>query len=536
MLASIRIYLLTTVAVCLLTCSSSWADKPNVIVILADDLGFSDLGCYGSEIETPHLDSLADSGLQFTNFYNTGRCWPTRASLLTGYYAQQVRRDKLENVKPFGITGKRPEWAPLVPELLKPAGYRSYHTGKWHIDSKPCAAGFDHSYLLGDQARFFSPQSIFIDDVQQPAVPRGTDYYATTVLADHAISVLQEHNKDHSDKPFFHYIAFSAPHFPLHALPQDIEKYSRRYDEGWEVLREQRWEQIQKRGLAEGILSPVERELGPPYDRPGDIKIFGPGEVNLPLDWDTLTEEQKRFQATKMAIHAAMIDRMDIEIGRIIEQLKTMGQFDNTLIIFLSDNGASAEIMIRDDGHDPDAAPGSADTHLCLGPGWSTVCNTPFRKHKTWVHEGGTATPLIAHWPAGIGDQGQLRSTPGHVIDIVPTILELAGLESKAIKNGPTPPGKSLLPVLRKEQSIEREMIWFSHENHRGIRVGNWKAVRTAGSKWELFDLKSDRAEANNLATTHSEKLAELVETWEKALEHHTRDALSEPPNDGAKR
>ena len=536
MLASFRTFLIFALAVCLHFVSNSWADQPNVIVILADDLGFSDLGCYGSEIETPHLDGLAENGLRFTQFYNTGRCWPTRASLLTGYYAQQIRRDALKNVKPSGINGQRPSWAPLVPKLLKPAGYRSYHTGKWHVDSRPCKAGFDRSYLLGDQARFFSPKSILIDDVAQPAVPRGTDYYATTALADHAISVLQEHATDFADKPFFHYIAFSAPHFPLHALPKDIEKYAGRYDKGWEVIRQQRWQQIQKLGLAGDSLSPVERKTGAPYDRPDDIEAFGSEEVKLPVDWDTLTEEQKRFQATKMTIHAAMIDRMDVEIGRIIDQLKEMGQYENTVIFFLSDNGASAEMMIRDDGHDPKAEPGSADTHLCLGPGWSTVCNTPFRKHKTWVHEGGTTTPLIAHWPAGISEQGQLRGTPGHVIDIVPTILDIAGLKSEAIGDGPTPPGKSLLPALKADQPIEREMIWFFHDNHRGIRVGDWKAVKTADTGWELFNLKSDRAETNDLATAHSEKLSELIAMWEQALEQHTDDALVEPPKPRSKK
>jgi len=307
--------------------------------------------------------------------------------------------------------------------LLKTAGYRSYHTGKWHIDSKPDKEGFDRSYLLGDQARFFNPQRLRIDGVDQEPVPRGTDYYATTALADHAISVLKDHANEFSDQPFFHYIAFSAPHFPLHALPEDIAKYSGRYDEGWKVLRERRWERVQALGLVDASLSPVERATGAPYKHPKDIETFGPGEIALPLPWDSLTDEQKQFQATKMSIHAAMIDRMDIEIGRIIQQLKAMDQFDNTLIFFLSDNGASAELMIRDDGHDPNADPGSADTHLCLGPGWSTVGNTPFRKHKTWVHEGGISTPLIAHWPAGIGQGGQLRHNSGHIIDIVPTIL-----------------------------------------------------------------------------------------------------------------
>jgi arylsulfatase len=509
-------------------------DQPNVIVILADDLGFSDLGCYGGEIETPNLDSLAAGGLRFTQFYNTGRCWPTRASLLTGYYAQQVRRDKLPGVKPSGAGGKRPAWGPLLPKLLDSENYRSYHSGKWHIDSRPVREGFDRSYFLGDQARFFSPKSILLDDKPQPAIPRGTDYYATTAIADHMIDVLKEHEADHKDKAFFHYIAFTAPHFPLHALPEDIEKYKDRYLEGWEKARAERWTKIQESGIVDDRLSEFERETGAPYKRPDDIEAYGPGEVALPLAWDSLTDEQRRFQATKMAIHAAMIDRMDQEIGRILEQLKAMDEFEDTLIFFLSDNGASAELMIRDDGHDTSAEPGSAATHLCLGPGWSTACNTPFRKHKTWVHEGGIATPLIAHWPAGIAARGELRHQPGHLIDMVPTILELAGQEHKPWSGGPVPPGKSLLPVFENDASVGRDFLWWYHDNHSAIRVGDWKAVKTKDSAWELFDLSADRAETNDLADSNPQKRDALIKLWQQTRNHYAEQAqadLKDKPN-----
>jgi arylsulfatase len=488
---------------------------PNVVVILADDLGFSDLGCYGSEIETPNLDALAANGLRFTQFYNTGRCWPTRASLLTGYYAQQVRRDKLPGIKPSGAGGNRPSWAPLLPTLLAKAGYRSYHSGKWHVDKMPIQQGFDRSYLLGDQARFFSPQRIHLDDVKQPAIERGTGYYATTAIADHAIKVLQEHARDNSDDPFFHYVAFTAPHFPLHALPEDIQKYKNKYDAGWKAIREQRWKKIQSENIVDASLSTVERETGAPYERPDDVTAFGPGEVALPLEWDSLTDEQKRFQATKMAIHAAMIDRMDQEIGRIINQLRAMNALDNTLIMFLSDNGCSAELMIRNDGHDPTAPPGSADTHLCLGPGWSTACNTPLRKHKTWVHEGGTATPLIVHWPASIKDAGALRHSPGHVIDILPTAFELADLELAGQPNSPPYPGQSLVPVFQSDNAPQHELLWWSHDQHRAIRQGNWKAVRSAGKDWELFDLSVDRTETTDLSSSQADRLKELTSLWE---------------------
>ncbi len=241
--------------------------------------------------------------------------------------------------------------------------------------------------------------------MKPPADEKG--YYATIATADHAIECLKDHAANHAGKPFFHYIAFIAPHFPLHALPEDIAKYRDKYLAGWDAMREARFARQKEMGIANTTLSALEREVGPPYAFPDAMEKLGPGEVNRPLPWSELTDEQRRFQATKMAIHAAMVDRMDQEIGRVIAQLKAMGAFDNTLILFASDNGASAEIMVRDGGHDPAAAPGSAATYLCLGPGFSSACNTPLRRHKTWVHEGGISTPLIVHWPAGIAARGR---------------------------------------------------------------------------------------------------------------------------------
>ncbi len=496
------------------------APKPNVLIVLADDLGYSDLGCYGGEIQTPHLDSLARQGLRFTQFYNTARCWPTRSSLLTGYYAQQVRRDTVPGI-PSGGQGKRPAWAPLLPELLRAQGYRSYHSGKWHIDGMPCANGFDRSYYLQDTGRFFSPRVHFEDDRRLPPVEPGSDYYATTAIADHAIRCLQEHADKHADRPFFSYVAFTAPHFPLHALPQDIAKYRDIYRAGWERLRAERWRRQQEMGLTPGELSAVERDVGPPYHFPEALEKLGPGEINRPLPWDELTDAQREFQSAKMAIHAAMIDRMDQEIGRLLDQLRAMNALENTLILFLSDNGASAEIMVRDDGHDPAATPGSAATHLCLGPGWSTVGNTPFRRHKTWVHEGGIATPLIVHWPRGIAAKGELRHTPGHVIDVAPTILELAGANhpvaeqpSTGEPSPPPLPGVSLVPAFQTADRIERGDLWWLHEGNRAFRRGDWKLVAAKGQPWELYDLSVDRAETNNRATQHPEKVRELEQAW----------------------
>jgi arylsulfatase len=245
--------------------------------------------------------------------------------------------------------------------------------------------------------------------------------------------------------------------------------------------------------------------VGPPNDKPDDMKILGSGEVNRPLPWSELTDEQRRFQATKMAIHAAMVDRVDQEVGRILGQIKAMGAFENTLIFFASDNGASAEIMVRGGGHDPQAAAGSAESFLCLGPGFSSASNTPFRRHKTWTHEGGISTPLIVHWPAGITAKNELRTTPGHVIDIVPTVLEVVGIQKPGEWNGKpvlAAPGHSLVPAFAKDETIARDSLWWFHAGNMAIRVGDWKLVAAGRDPKELYNLKTDRAEQHDLAAT----------------------------------
>ena len=501
----------------LTTLHSAPVDKPNILIILADDLGFSDLGCYGGEIQTPNLDRLAARGLRFTQFYNTARCWPTRSALMTGYYAQQIRRDKIPGAPKTGGRGRRPAWAPLLPQLLKPAGYRSYHVGKWHIDGMPLAGGFDRSYYLKDQGRFFNPKRHWLDDKPLPPVEKGSRFYATTALADHAIRFLTEHAEKHPGKPFFQYLAFAAPHFPLHALPEDIKKYDTAYSSGWEEIRARRFAKIKQLGLLPDCrLSDVERNLGPPYHFPEALKILGEGEVNRPLAWDSLTDGQQSFQATKMAIHAAMIDRMDQEIGRVLVQIEKMGQLANTLVIFFSDNGASAEIMVRDDGHDPDAMPGSAATYLCLGPGWSTACNTPFRRHKTWTHEGGIATPFVLTWPAGIEARGEFRRAPCHVVDLLPTLLGLAGINWQPEVE---PPGRDIAPTFGEDRPLKRSLLWWFHDGHRAVRVGDWKLVAADDQPWELYDLRRDRAEANDLSEAHPGRVTELAKKWEDQLE-----------------
>jgi arylsulfatase len=499
--------------------------RPNIIVILADDLGYSDLACYGGEIQTPNLDALAANGLRYAQFHNTARCWPTRAAILTGYYAQQVRRDTVPDL-PSGTQGVRPGWARLLPEMLKPRGYRSYHSGKWHVDGMPVAGGFDHSYYVEDLGRYFHPRELYEDDVRLPPVPPGSGFYITTAIVDHAITYLKEHQSKHADRPFFLYLAFCAPHFPLHALPEDIARVGERYRAGWDIARADRWRRVQELGLVQGELSQVERQIGPPYQpAPAVMQRFGPGEVDRPIPWNELTETQRSFQAAKMTLHAAMVERMDHEIGRVLEQLRAMDAFADTLIMFLSDNGASAEIMIRDDGHDPSAPAGSAATHLCLGPGWSTVCNTPFRRHKTWVHEGGIATPLVVHWPRGIGARGAIRHDAGHVIDLAPTFLEVTGARRFTSWQGtpvPEPPGVSLVPSFAREGSVRHADLWWAHEGNRAIRVGDWKLVAARQGAWELFDLSTDGAETRDLAHDRPEKVRDLAEHWQRRWDEFT--------------
>ncbi|EMI18900.1 arylsulfatase (aryl-sulfate sulfohydrolase) [Rhodopirellula maiorica SM1] len=287
-------------------------------------------------------------------------------------------------------------------------------------------------------------------------------------------------------------------------------------------MRRKRFAKQQQLGLLNTTLSALEPEVGPPYAFPEAIKELGAGEIDRPLPWDQLTAEQRRFQATKMAIHAAMVDRMDQEIGRVVEQLRAMGELDNTLLFYASDNGASAEIMIRNGGHDPTADPGSAATYLCLGPGFSSACNTPFRRHKTWVHEGGISTPLIVHWPNGIAARGELRHTPSHVIDILPTILDVAEIDVAAdalSQERPEFPGKSLAPALKDDVTVERDSLWWLHDGHRAIRVGDWKLVAAQGQPWELYDMRTDRAEANNLVSQMPEKAEALEAQWNASLD-----------------
>ncbi len=519
----------------LVSCTSQFhskhnTKKPNVLLIMADDMGYSDAECYGGEVATPNLNKLAANGLRFTQHYSTGRCWPSRACILTGHYAQQIRRDKMEDIK----MGDIPSWAPLLPEMLKPYGYKSYHSGKWHIHgTSPKEGSFDRSWGRQkhgcDWDRFFDSKQWQEDEFSAP-VKEDQKYYSTVAIADHSIACLKLHKKNHPSSPFFLYTAFYSPHFPLHAMQKDIDKYRDAYLEGWDVIRQQRWKKMKKMGLVNCPLSDKATDIVPHWNfKPDKLKkLIGEGETGRAVDWESLTDEQKKFQTTKMAIHAAMIDRMDAEIGRIIDQLKAMGEFENTLILFASDNGASAEQIIRGDGHDKKAVMGSAESFLCLGPGWSTAANTPFRLHKHWNHEGGISSPFIVHWSAGIKVKGELRHDPSHFIDVVPTVLEVASgkkaLENYESDDTPRRPGLSLIPAFAKNGAVKHESLWWYHHGNRAIRMGDWK-LSASGSgkkeyaKWELYNLKTDRSEMNDLALKYPDKVKELDRRWNQIAE-----------------
>lgn len=510
---------------------------PNFLIILCDDLGYSDLGCYGSEINTPQLDAIANSGRRFAQFYNTARCWPTRGALLTGYYAQQIRRDTVPGVKSGG-QGTRPKWAKLLPERISNLGYHSYHSGKWHVDGLPTQNGFEKSYSLQDHDRHFHPKNHTLDDKPLPPATSSDGYYSSNEIASRAIDQLRYHQENHQGKPFFSYVAFTAPHFPLHAPQEIVDKYKPIYQQGWDRIRQQRWNKLKQLGLARDLQRPsdIETDIGPPYHFPEALQKLGTGELNRPLPWEQLSAQQKAFQADKMAVHAAMIEAMDSQIGRIFDFIKQdPARWENTLVLFLSDNGASAEIMVRGDGHNPNAAAGSAESYLCLGPGWSSVSNTPFRRHKTWVHEGGIATPMIAHWPAGIQSDPNPVSTPYHVIDIAPTILALAskhaGTEFESLN--PKFPGLSFAREFQEQANrasrTESRVLWWQHEANRALRDGNLKIVASGkDSPWELYDLAQDRAETENLATQRPQELERLAKTWNELTEQFRLQATAE--------
>jgi arylsulfatase A-like enzyme len=487
--------------------------KPNFLIVLADDMGFSDARCYGGDIDTPNFDRMAAAGLRFTQAYSTARCGPSRNCLLTGQYAQQNASDVM-------TPGKIPDYTRYLPEYLKPLGYSSYHTGKWHMKhvTGEGGVGFDHSYTMMDELRFFTQNRHLLDGVTLPKPEPG--YYSTTAIADYGVRFLKEHAREHPGDPFFLYTAFHAPHFPLQAPQEDIDKYNDRFSEGWDTARERKWQRMTRMGLINCSLAPLEPNMWTNWNTPDAelIAKIGPGEITRAVPWSTLTPEQKKLQRTKMSIHAAMISRMDAETGKILKQVEAMGELDNTVVIFLSDNGASSEQLIRGDGHDSTAPLGSARTHLGIGPGWASCSNAPFRLHKSWVNEGGIASPLIVQWPKGIQARNQLRHDPCHFIDFLPTLVDLAGGKPVA-PSGPGLAGRSIAPAFKKDRSLTRDFLYFNHNHNRAIREGDMKLIATGDDgPWELYDLSKDRSEQKNLASAQTKLASQLSARW-KAID-----------------
>jgi arylsulfatase len=499
------------------------AKKPNFLLLLADDMGFSDPGCFGGEIETPNLDRLASQGVRFTQMYSTARCGPSRNCLMTGYYAQQTAVDIM-------TPGNVPDYVQFAPEVLKPLGYRSYHSGKWHLRfaTGEGGVGFDHSYTLMDEDRYFTPKTMLLDGEKLPQPKIEDHYYTTTAIADRAVGFLKEHARDHTGDPFFLYFAPHAPHFPLQAPAEDIEKYKDKFAEGWDTAREVKLARMKRMGLVNCELAPLEPNMWTPWNTP-DAELLakiGPGEVTRAVHWSTLTAEQKALQRTKMAIHAAMITRMDTEIGKLLDQLKAMDAERDTVVIFLSDNGASSEQLIRGDGHDRSSPLGSASSFLGLGPGWASNSNAPFRLHKSWVNEGGIASPMIVRWPAGIRDQNKLRHDACHFVDILPTFLDLAG---GSVAKGVA--GRSLAPAFQKDGAAPHDFIYFNHNDNRALRIGDQKVIATGKTgEWELYDMAKDRSEQHNLAGAKAETMRSMSTRWQQLDDGFVRQRESAKP------
>lgn len=485
------------------------APRPNILLILADDLGFSDLGCYGSEIATPNLDRLADKGLRFTQFYNCARCCPTRAALLTGLYPHQAGvGHMLGNWQPPGYTDGLNERCASIAELLRPAGYRTYHVGKWHVGgvggkqpgrNHPFNRGFDRTYgTAGGSGGYFN-LPLYLD---REAVQPGEDFYATDAFTDYAVKFLDEHGKKHKETPFFMHICYTAPHFPLHARPADIAKYRGKYRDGWDKLRERRFARQKELGLLAR-----------------DVKL-SPRDP-IASAWADVPDQERDEWDQRMAVYAAMIDCMDQGIGKVLQAVMRLGVERNTVVFFLSDNGASAEALDTwpnpARGHKPGSTTGARDSHRCLEVGWANAANTPFREHKMWVHEGGIATPLIVSWPAGIPNKGKFTPQVGHVIDLMPTCLELSGASypKKFQDRELIPlPGRSLVSALKGKEAVNRTLAW-EHEGNRALRDSDWKLVASFQGEWELYDLGKNRSELNNLAAKQPERVKELAAQWQ---------------------
>jgi arylsulfatase len=480
------------------------ATPPNIVVILVDDMGFSDIGCYGSEIPTPNLDTLAANGVRFTQFYNTGRCCPTRASLLTGLYAHQTGVGHMMADKQLpGYRGRLNDQCVTIAEVLKPAGYFTAMSGKWHVGqhagATPGGRGFDRS-LNAAAGGFYFPahpraelylngEKIANDDPRLPA-----DWYSTDLWTTFGLKFIDEALT--AKKPFYLHLCYNAPHFSLQAPAEDIARLRGKYQTGWDALRKARYARQIELGIIDKswVNSP----------RPAAIKA-----------WEDLSTEAKDRFDHIMAVYAACVSRMDKAVGVLVAGLKQRGVFDNTLILFMSDNGGNAEA-----GPDGKTVgnPAEGNSDWFCGESWAYAENTPFRRYKHDNHEGGIASPLIAHWPTGIAARGELRTQPAHVIDIMPTCAEVSGATyPKTFHDKPILPveGRSLVPAFANKP-LERDAMYWEHEGNAALRAGDRKLVRLGhNGAWELYDMKADRTELHDLAATQPEEAKQLAAKWQ---------------------
>jgi len=501
--------------------------RPNIVLILNDDMGFSDIGCYGGEIETPTLDRLAKRGLRFSQFYNTARCSPSRASLLTGLHPHQTGIGVLTyDLGPEGYSGNLSEQCVTIPEALRGNGYRTYMSGKWHVASNlvsptsawPMQRGFDEFFgtIIG-AGSFYDPNTLTRGNANAEHEARDNpEFFYTDAISDQAVDYVKTHARDHADQPFFMYVAYTAPHWPLHAHDSDIAKYRGRFDAGWDQLRIERLRKLVSAGILKPEWGLSERDPSQPA-------------------WTEA--EEKAWLLRCMEVYAAQVDRMDQGIGRIVASLEQAGIFEDTLIIFLADNGACAEdipegvtvdvlvnqlLIARSHtrsgepvhfGNNPNLMPGAENTYQSYGAAWANLSNTPFRLYKHWIHEGGIATPLIAHWPAGIQDQGGIRHTPGYLPDIMATLLDVTGTPYPDQRNGQSVPaleGTSLRAAFDADGLPDRPMFW-EHEGNAAVRVGQWKLVRKFPDPWELYDLDTDRTELHDRSADYPERVQEML-------------------------
>ncbi len=504
--------------------------RPNILLILNDDMGYSDLSCYGGEMDTPNLDRLAENGIRFSQFYNTARCSPSRASLLTGLHPHQTGIGVLtEDDSPDGYPGNLNDRCVTIAEVLKQQGYRTYMSGKWHVahdfvnvtPTWPRQRGFDRFFgTIAGAGSYYQPNTLTRDNENIEAeAEQDSDFYYTDAISDNAVQFIREHVQHCPDLPFFQYVTYTAPHWPLHAREKDVQKYNGRFDRGWDRLRAERMERMIDNGLIDSSWRLSDRDATQP-------------------EWETA--DNKEWRTRCMEVYAAQIDVMDQGIGRILKTLSDVGQLDNTVIFFLSDNGGCAEVLAPSSGpnlaenlliargqtrtgkevrfgRQPGVLPGGEDTYQSYGVAWANLSNTPFRLYKHWVHEGGISTPLIVHWPGGIEERGSIRHSPGQLPDIMATVLELAGAEYPKRYNGndilPIE-GTSLVPLFSQDMRDRGPLFW-EHEGNAAVRMGAWKLVRKYPGAWELYDMQADRTELHDLSSQYPDQVREMSAAYD---------------------